>query len=294
MEPRVSPDGRRGVPARRARVQTNSARSTLLTVISVFVYPMPKAVPTSAFLTVMELLGFTANATRQSLQRNAAAGWIEATRDGRRATWQLTPAGLQLLDEGSERIGRLSRDDRGWDGRVLFVTAEAPENDRAVRHTLRTRLAWMGFGAIAPGVWISTRVAGETAAGQLMARLDLPCQSYVARPGKLGDLRDIVARAWDLDSLQAEYQSFINEFRDANPSDGDEKVVALTRLVHRWRRFPFIDPGLPHELLPSDWKGSQAARLFSSLRTLWLPSALARWADIAEVPSEVSAAGQRG
>jgi phenylacetic acid degradation operon negative regulatory protein len=34
-----------------------------------------------------------------------------------------------------------------------------------------------------------------------------------------------------------------------------------------WRRLPFLDPGLPPELLPADWHGARAAELFGQLRT---------------------------
>ncbi|MEH6944566.1 PaaX family transcriptional regulator C-terminal domain-containing protein, partial [Bacillus sp. JJ722] len=39
--------------------------------------------------------------------------------------------------------------------------------------------------------------------------------------------------------------------------------VERTNLVHEYRKFLFIDPGLPAELLPARWNGSHAALLFS-------------------------------
>lgn len=36
-----------------------------------------------------------------------------------------------------------------------------------------------------------------------------------------------------------------------------------TRLVHEYRKFLFIDPGLPEELLPSQWLGTEAQEIFS-------------------------------
>ena len=34
------------------------------------------------------------------------------------------------------------------------------------------------------------------------------------------------------------------------------------RVLTAWRRLPFLDPGLPPELLPADWHGTRAAELF--------------------------------
>jgi phenylacetic acid degradation operon negative regulatory protein len=38
------------------------------------------------------------------------------------------------------------------------------------------------------------------------------------------------------------------------------------RLLTDWRRLPYLDPGLPAELLPADWTGVRAADLFFALR----------------------------
>ena len=39
--------------------------------------------------------------------------------------------------------------------------------------------------------------------------------------------------------------------------------------MHAWRRFPFLDPALPGELLPAEWAGARAAALFGALHARW-------------------------
>jgi phenylacetic acid degradation operon negative regulatory protein len=34
--------------------------------------------------------------------------------------------------------------------------------------------------------------------------------------------------------------------------------------VHEWRKFLFLDPGLPRPLLPKDWPGDEAADFFDA------------------------------
>ena len=36
-------------------------------------------------------------------------------------------------------------------------------------------------------------------------------------------------------------------------------------MLTAWRRLPYLDPGLPAELLPADWSGLAAADLFDEL-----------------------------
>jgi phenylacetic acid degradation operon negative regulatory protein len=40
------------------------------------------------------------------------------------------------------------------------------------------------------------------------------------------------------------------------------------RAVTDWRQFPYLDPGLPTELLPRGWAGTRAAEQFFALRAL--------------------------
>jgi phenylacetic acid degradation operon negative regulatory protein len=43
---------------------------------------------------------------------------------------------------------------------------------------------------------------------------------------------------------------------------------AYIPMVTEWRRFPYLDPGLPLELLPEGWPGLVAERLFAELHGL--------------------------
>ncbi len=46
----------------------------------------------------------------------------------------------------------------------------------------------------------------------------------------------------------------MTRWRDAGDGLPDrDAFVDFTTLSHRWRKFPFLDPGLPVELLPPDW-----------------------------------------
>jgi phenylacetic acid degradation operon negative regulatory protein len=59
-------------------------------------------------------------------------------------------------------------------------------------------------------------------------------------------------------------------------------MLAQVRLVHEWRRFPFLDPQLPAELLPPQWIGARAASVFHERHTAWHDSAQAQWLRSAE------------
>ena len=66
-------------------------------------------------------------------------------------------------------------------------------------------------------------------------------------------------------------------FGSAAPATPSEVMTAQIHLVHAWRRFPFLDPSLPGELLPAGWAGARAAALFGTLHARWDGPAVRHW-----------------
>jgi phenylacetic acid degradation operon negative regulatory protein len=155
-----------------------------------------------------------------------------------------------------------------------------PETRRELRHQLRTRLTWAGFGSPAPGVWVSPHPAREGAAKQVVEQLglDTAAFSFTGPYAGIGSPRTLVDQAWHLADLTTRYAGFVSQFAGLRPEPGDPMLLAQVRLLHEWRRFPMLDPELPAELLPPDWIGARAAGLFTELRTAWNPRTQHHWA----------------
>jgi phenylacetic acid degradation operon negative regulatory protein len=152
-----------------------------------------------------------------------------------------------------------------------------PETDRRARHVVRTRLAWAGFGSLGPGLWISPHVAREQEAIRVLreACVAEDAHVFVAKRAGLSDTREMVAAAWDLPGIEAEYEQFVAEFRV--PGIPSDVLLRQLELVHAWRRFPALDPALPRELLPPRWTGTRAAELFFDRHERWADDARREW-----------------
>jgi phenylacetic acid degradation operon negative regulatory protein len=265
------------VPAlsRRHAAGAASARGLLFTVLGEFVLPAGGSAWTSAFIEVFGRLGVEEKAIRQALARTAADGWIRPERHGRRTRWWLTPAGDRLLTEGTERIYAFASSQPGWDGSWLLVLARVPETGRQARHLLRTRLSWAGLGSPAPGVWITTHTERQAEVEQVLRQAGITDgQIFVAAHRGGGELAALVGQAWDLPAIDQRYAEFLADF--AAPSAADP-LTRLIELVHAWRRFPSIDPGLPARLLPAGWSGARAAELFADRHARWSTDAVMQW-----------------
>lgn len=252
------------------------SRGLLFTLLGEFVLPSGGSAWTSAFIEVFARLGVEEKAARQALARTAADGWIEPERHGRRTRWRLTSAGRRLLSEGTERIYAFTGAQRDWDGTWLLVLARVPETDRAARHILRTRLSWAGLGTPAPGIFLTTYPERHDEVARVLRQAGIAdAQVFRATHQGGGSLETLIAQAWDLPAIEQRYEEFLREFGVAAPSA--DPLTGLAELVHAWRQFPSIDPGLPIELLPKPWSGERAAAVFAARHAEWAPRALPQW-----------------
>ena len=267
---------------RRREVRHTSARSLLMTVLGEFVLTAGQPVWTWLLVDTLAGFGITEKSARQALARAAAEGLLVSERVGRRTRWELTPPARRLLSEGARRIYEFGRGERPWDGRWLLLLVSVPESKRDLRHRLRTRLSWAGFGSPEAGVWISPHLGREDEALDVVKELGLAASamSFTAAFGRIGGQDEMVSRAWDLTALEERYESFLTGFGGLEPAGPAEALNAQTLLVHEWRRFPFLDPQLPHALLPPNWSGAKAAGLFHRKHEEWAPAARQRWEEL--------------
>jgi len=220
---------------------------------------------------LIELLapfGLSENAVRTALSRMSRKGWLETERRGRRAFYRLSPRGRRLLEEGAERIYHPPRDEP-WDGAWRLVVYSIPEEERELRDRFRKRLAWLGLGSLGGGLWITPHdVTGPVDA--IADELGIRDRVEAFRAEHLGfsDAGRLVSRAWNLEAIEDRYEAFVERFEpivNEPPGTAERAYVRRLELIHAWREFPLVDPYLPRELLPGDWAGDRAARLFDRL-----------------------------
>jgi phenylacetic acid degradation operon negative regulatory protein len=267
---------------RRHALGETSARSLLLTLLGEFVLPHDGPVWTATIVEILDSLNIEQKSARQALARTAADGWLTPERIGRSVRWSLTPPGRRLLTEGAERIYAFGTPAAAWDGQWLILYLSVPESRRRLRHQLKTKLTWASFGSPGPGMWISPSPGREAEMRSVIEGLGLGAgaMSFTARFAGVGSERAMVRRAWDLDAVAGRYEDFVATFEDLRPDSPDATMLAQTRLVHEWRRFPFLDPRLPVELLPPEWVGDHARKLFAARHAEWADGAQLRWREL--------------
>lgn len=264
-----------------------AARSLLLTVLGEYVLGDGGPVWNATLLRALVALGVQEKTARQAISRSAADGWLRRERVGRSVRWHLTPATARLLTEGAARIYSFTGVAEDADGRWLLVRLSVPEDQRDLRHTARSRLAWEGFGSLGQGWWISPHVdrqadLTDSVTGSIAGSIadqgaaTPSLLTLVVQPGTADDEQALVDQAWgDRAALRRDYTRFVDWATEQAPVTATETFVAQTMLVHHWRKFPFLDPGLPGHLLPDPWVGAEAAAVFAARHAAWTRAATA-------------------
>lgn len=240
--------------------------------------------PMRVLCALLENFGIGVEATRVVMSRLRAEGWFETRRVGRESHYALTPKAWEMLDEGRPRIFERRREP--WTGEWCLVTYSVPESARQIRDRLRKRVAWLGFGPLAPSTWVCPHDKTAVVVKALEAEPEVRFDVLMARSLGLAEDRDMARRCWDLDALNAAYGVFLEslgrrmERFGTAPTEGPEALVERIAIIHEYRRFPFEDPDLPLELLPSDWLGRRAHDAFLGAIGSLRPAALAYYRSV--------------
>jgi phenylacetic acid degradation operon negative regulatory protein len=249
-------------------------RSLLLTFFGAFLRRLGGWIAVADLIALMAEVDLDAQSVRSSVSRLKRRGLIASEKRGGAAGYRLTGRGEAILRAGDARIFARAQSP-GW----LLVVFSIPEAQRALRHRLRTGLAGLGLGTVAPAVWIApAQLEGEVTS--LVAELGLPENVELFRAEALGGNP---AHWWDLDRIAAEYARYVTDWAPA--LEREPAFADYLRQLDAWRRIPFHDPGLPAEQLPADWPGEHAWAVFQALEDRLREPAFAhahklcRWRD---------------
>lgn len=247
---------------------TSSPNRLLLTLLGDYWWRRSEHLPSAALVALLNEFGVSSVAARAALSRLVHHDLLVISKHGRHTFYGLSKRAAQVLDDGTRRIFSFGKGNHAWDGKWSLVAFSIPEEQRKLRHVLRDRLRWLGFALFYDGLWISPHDRLSDVGSQL-AELSISAVTMFRANIAAGTPEaGLPQHAWDLDALCTQYQQFIAEVQpvrtrikrgDISPTDA---LIARTRIMDTWRRFPAADPDLPDVLLPPDWPRALARQLF--------------------------------
>ena len=237
--------------------------------------------PVAALVRLLAPLGVAAPAVRTAVSRMVRQGWLEPVRLPEGPGYVLTPRAVRRLDDSAVRIYRTQG--TPWDGSWHLMVTDLP-GERSRRDRLRAGLTFLGYAQLDDGTWVGPRWSEEV--DSLLEVEGVRAERFTARHD--GDSLGLVRRAWDVEGLARAYSRWHADAEDlvsaaGGEPDEEQAFATRSRLVHEWRKFLFLDPGRPRELLPGDWPGDRAADYFDAESERLLPAAV-RFVDSCLTP----------
>lgn len=167
---------------------------------------------------------------------------------------------LKPSQQGEERLKKIFIKYRvpKWDGNWYLVNFDIPEKLKTKRDILRSILIRLGFGKLQNSVWISPynflgNVEKEVKKFALTPYVVLSISNKVGRQ----EAKFLAERLWKISQIYNEYQNFI--IKAKNHKESPLKLIFSYQAILR------KDPMLPKELLPADWPGKEAWKLYLKL-----------------------------
>jgi phenylacetic acid degradation operon negative regulatory protein len=272
------------------------ARGVLFTLYGDYVRHFGGTIWTGSLITLMQQLGFSSGSVRTALSRVCQQGWLESTREGKLSYYGLTERGRERMEEAAARIFHSRAG--AWDGQWTVVTSGSSEGKREYRERLHREMEWLGCGRLTTATWISPNPIARDAIHHLnLQGIHEGIEVFTARHIGTSSRSDIVARCWDIPSISRQYEQFVaawqprfqgcqSRIRRNEPLVDSECFADKIWLVHQYRKFLFVDPRLPAELLPPHWPGWTAWQLFRDYYQLLADGAIRFFEQVSRFPAD--------
>jgi phenylacetic acid degradation operon negative regulatory protein len=223
------------------------------------------ALPGTWFVEMLNPLGVSADAVRQTLFRMTRARELDSVRSGRRTLYRLTALARVGTDAGTRRLLTPPRSE--WDGRWYLVNYSFRDAERAYRDLVGGLLEIEGFARLSRGTFIHPRDRTSSLVRSL-EKAGLIDRVQVFRAERVAGETDrsLVRHYWDLEALSTGYRRFIRLFsplarRGWSRHRAEEALIARFAFVLTYLETAWRDPELPERLLPADWPARRAQHL---------------------------------
>ncbi|HEY4554480.1 MAG TPA: phenylacetic acid degradation operon negative regulatory protein PaaX [Bacillaceae bacterium] len=266
-----------------------NTRSMIFTIFGDYIRHYGNEIWMGSLISLMREFGHNEQSVRAAISRMYKQGWLKSRKKGNKSFYRLTERGVERMEEAGKRIFKLKPEE--WDGKWRMFLYSIPEGKRSIREDVKTELGWSGFAPMSTSCWITPNDLGKQV-DYLIEKYEIApfVHYFTAAYNGPGDNKRIVEQCWNLDEINGRYAQFLSAYEEKfklakrrleNGTMANANCfVEKTMLVHEYRKFLFIDPGLPEGLLPDLWLGQEAAALFSSYYKLLAPYAAAFYESV--------------
>jgi len=190
---------------------------------------------------------------QKRLQKSLRSSLYHLSELGWRKEWGITNEGFKRLKE----LVPIYRENRLWDGWLYLVIYDIPENLRRSREKLRIRLQELKFGILQESAWVSLENP-QALLDKVIEWNELEDYVLILKTKLVGKNRlnviPVLTKAFRLDLFNLQYKSFLT-LVEAGKTETAELALRFLNILK-------TDPQLPQRLLPKDWLGNKAYKIY--------------------------------
>lgn len=175
---------------------------------------------------------------------------------------------LRLTGKGKKKLTRdfplLNFQKKKWDRKWRLVLFDIQEASRKIRDQLRRKLKELGFARFQQSVYITPHDFAEDIR-EFLETHGLAESVYVLVTNELlvGDEKALADKLWNLEKINEQYRKIL-EFSEKERTNS-RKEKTNREIKSRYLEVLAVDPFLPKELLPSDWRRHEVEKLLRRL-----------------------------
>ncbi len=156
-----------------------------------------------------------------------------------------------------------------WDGKWRILSYEIPETKRDLRDKLRRQVAGWGLGPWHRSFWLTPHPIIANLRELVSGKEEEEYVQAFESIHVFGDRETLIEKVWGRSELEKKYRELFKKWH-LILSQSEEKTAKLSRVSTEYVVLLRQDPGLPVELIGSNWIGHEAFNIYKEIRDILL------------------------
>lgn len=163
-----------------------------------------------------------------------------------------------------------------WDGRWRILSYEIPEKKRELRDKLRREVAGWGLGPWHRSFWVTPHPIIDNLRMLVSQKEEEQYIQAFESEHVFGNKEILIEKVWQKTNLDKRYRELFKQWHETlatNPESSnqtDVKIEKFKTIVDKYVNILKDDPGLPSELIGTNWIGYEAFNIFKEIRAILL------------------------
>lgn len=156
-----------------------------------------------------------------------------------------------------------------WDGKWRILSYEIPEKKREMRDRLRREVAGWGLGPWHRSFWITPHPVITHLQDFVSNKEEEKYIQAFESSHAFGNRDVLIEKVWGTKDLEQQYKKLFKKWHDILSSDKD-KPAKFKQVISDYISVLRDDPGLPAQLVGSNWIGFESYKIYKEVRNILL------------------------